>query len=332
MSDNNRPTTKSEPDASPGEFDFAKSAAENPRIKRRSLQASQTAPLRPAAGAPPAAQELAREAPSLSAAAAKPEFHPPSDDDSDVEINPAVKVARPSSIRPGSASPATPASRPPSARSATRPSPTSKPTPSPHGTRPATLYYSSGQRKDKEETPPMKSTPTASPASPSPTVPVRSAASTPRPTTVVDYRTNVDRQSREQKSVGGVLAILVYSLIGFFVVGAALAGYGAYVVSVQLHQQSVTVSDLDNRFSAENKELNVKLATTLDTLAQAQAQIGREQELILKQQEAINRLMAANADTASALRVEKQARADETSSLRARVRDLEYRGPTTQRY
>jgi septal ring factor EnvC (AmiA/AmiB activator) len=149
---------------------------------------------------------------------------------------------------------------------------------------------------------------------------------------VVDYRTNVERQSREQKSVGNVLAIAVYALIGFFVVGAGLAGYGAHVIFVQLHQQSVTVSDLDNRFSEENKELNAKLATTLDTLTQAQAQIGREQELILKQQEAINQLMTVSAANTSALRQEKQARADETAQLRAQLKRLEYSGPTTQRY
>ncbi len=149
---------------------------------------------------------------------------------------------------------------------------------------------------------------------------------------MVDYRTNVDRQAREQKSVGGVLTLLVYSLIGFFVVGAGLAGYGAYVVSVQLHQQSVTVSDLDNRFSAENKALNARLAAAQDTLAQAQAQIGREQELILKQQEAINQLLTLSANNASALRQEKQARAEETAQLRTRVKNLEYTGPSTRKY
>ena len=72
-------------------------------------------------------------------------------------------------------------------------------------------------------------------------------------------------------------------------------------------------------------DLNAKLAATQDTLAQAQAQIARQQDLILRQQEEINRLIAATNDNADALKAEKQARAQETASLRARVRDLENR-------
>jgi hypothetical protein len=132
--------------------------------------------------------------------------------------------------------------------------------------------------------------------------------------------------------VGGLLAILVYSLIAFFVLGAALAGYGAYVVSVQLHQQSVTVSQLDAKYAAANKDLDAKLASTLDTLTQAQSQIDRQQELILRQQETINKLLSATQETAAAVRQEKQTRAEETASLRERVKDLEYQTTTTRKY
>ena len=346
MPENQIPATQPEPDVAPGEFNFDKPPEENPRMRRRSLKAKPAGLLTPSGGIPPAARELEREAPPLSAErtqAAKPR----SRENADVKIEPAVKITGPAPAPPKvTPSPATTPSRPASGTTTTTkattatPASISGPASSPHGTRPATLYYSSQPRKDKEASAPMKTIPTTNPASsssasPTGTLPsslTRSAASSPRPATTTDYRANMERQAREQKSVGSILAYVVYALIGCFVVGAALAGYGAYVVSVQLHQQSVTVSDLDARYAAANKDLNAKLAATQDTLSQAQAQITRQQDLIVKQQEDLNRLIAATNDNASALRAEKQARAQETANLRAEVRDLGNRAPFTQKY
>ena len=368
MPENQIPATQPEPGAAPGELNFAKPAEENPRIRRRSLKAKPGGLIKPPGGMPPAARELEREAPPLSAEqAVKPrdisevavtegrdprataqkdpraeiagyQQKPKQDSTQEVKSAPAVKIAAPAppKVTPSPAttlspSPASGGAIPKATTATPAPTSTSSPSTSPHGTRPATLYYSSHHRKDKEAPSPMKTIPTATPApsSSATTLPsslARSAASSPRPATTVDYRANVERQAREQKSVGSILAYVVYALIGCFVVGAALAGYGAYVVSVQLHQQSVTVSDLDARYAAANKDLNAKLAATQDTLGQAQAQIARQQDLIVKQQEELNRLIAATNDNASALKVEKQARTQETAALRARVRDLEYRG------
>jgi hypothetical protein len=142
----------------------------------------------------------------------------------------------------------------------------------------------------------------------------------------------VERQSREQKSVGDILSVLVYTLIGLFVVGASLSGYGAYVLSKQIQQQSVTVGDLDKRVTDENRVLSDQLKTTMANLSEAQSVIAREQDMIVKQQEMINKLIAAAQDNAAAIKAERATRADETSSIRARLRDLEYRGPTTQKY
>jgi hypothetical protein len=282
----------------------------------------------PVQGVPPSARELEHEAPPLSSAQARPEYQPdpPPDDEKPAEIKKIIEPARPA---PSSI----PASKP-STSTVTRPTSTaSKPTTSPHGTRPATLYYSSGPRKDKEETTPsMKTTPSASPAPTPSTSPPRSTASTLRTASVSDFRSNVERQSREQKSVGDLLSILVYTLIGLFVLGASLSGYGAYVLSKQIQQQSVTVGDLDKRVTDENLALSDQLKTTMTTLSEAQAQIGREQELILKQQETINKLISATQDNANAIKSERATRADETLSIRERLRDLEYRGPTTQKY
>ena len=183
----------------------------------------------------------------------------------------------------------------------------------------------------------MKSIPTASTTSSSnaaaaPTI-ARSATASARPATSVDYRANVDRQSREQKSVGSILNYVVYGLIAFFVISAGLAIYGADVIFKQLHDQSMTVSDLDARYAAANADLTTKLTATQDLLAQTQAQVARQQDLIVKQQEELNHLIAVTTDNASAIKQEKQSRAQETANLRARVKDLENtRGTFTQKY
>ncbi len=135
----------------------------------------------------------------------------------------------------------------------------------------------------------------------------------------------MERQSREQKSVGNILSYIVYGLIAIFVICAGLAAYGADVIFAKLHDESTTVSDLDQRYAAENKVLTTNLATIQESLIQAQAQITRQQDLIVRQQEELNRLIAATNDNLNALKAEKQARNQETASLRERVRDLENR-------
>ena len=147
----------------------------------------------------------------------------------------------------------------------------------------------------------------------------------------MDYRANVERQAREQKSVGNILAYVVYALIAFFVLSAGLAGYGAHIIFKQLDDQSVTVSDLDKKYTDANQVLTAKLTATEDTLATAQAQIARQQDIILKQQEDINKLIAATNDNTAAARTERATRAQETANLRERVRELENKA-TTQKY
>jgi Flp pilus assembly protein TadB len=144
----------------------------------------------------------------------------------------------------------------------------------------------------------------------------------------------VERQSREQKSVGNILSYLVYGLLAFFVIGAALAGYGVYTLSRQINEESVTVSDLDQRYAKANTDLATKLAQTQDSLNAAQGQITRQQDLIVKQQDAINRLITSVNDTTNAVKAEKLSRAQETAALRSRVRELESKeaAATTQKY
>jgi hypothetical protein len=169
------------------------------------------------------------------------------------------------------------------------------------------------------------STPTPSTAAPSSTVSTYRATpgATPRASTASDFRANIDRQSREQKSVGDVLAYVVYAIGALLIIGAGLAIYGGYVLSQQIHQQSVTMSDLDARYAAENKSLTDALGTTNDSLSQAQGQIRRQEEMIARQQDTINKLVITNDEIVAALKQERLTRASETTNLRARVRALE---------
>ena len=121
----------------------------------------------------------------------------------------------------------------------------------------------------------------------------------------------------------GIIAIIVYTLVGLFAVGTLLAGYGAYAISRQIHKQSITLTDLDSRYAAENHELTLQLQATNDSLARSNALIARQQDMLGKQQEALTRLANEAEATNAAWRQERQARAAETASLRARVRDLE---------
>ena len=144
---------------------------------------------------------------------------------------------------------------------------------------------------------------------------------------VHDYRANVDRQSREQKSVGNILSFIVYGLVAIFVLGAILAAYGGYAITRQIHQQSLTISDLDSRYGAANQALSAQLKASNDSLTQAltqtQAQITRQEALLVRQQDTINKLSSdADADVA-ALRQERTARSTEAATLRARLRLLE---------
>jgi len=225
--------------------------------------------------------------------------------------------------------------------------------PSPHGTRPATLYYTSPPRKEASDS--MKTTPSASPngtattsstsnasasrpassastAAASTTRPAPTAAATRPANSSFDYRANVERQSREQKSVGNILAYFVYGLVAVFILGAILAGYGAYTINKQLHDQSTSISSLDDKYTEKVNLLTTELASTQDQLTQSQAQVTRQQELLTKQEEEIGQLRAAlaasNAASAEAIHAEARIRAQEAAVLRARIRDLEYRTST----
>jgi hypothetical protein len=223
--------------------------------------------------------------------------------------------------------------------STSRPASTPQSTPNrPTGTSNAGSGTTSHSTQQAPASRPAGSAPSGASAARTVSTTVAGPAASSRPGGVSDFRANIDRQSREQKSIGGILNLVVYALIAIFVCGAGLAAYGAHVIFRQLNAQSLTVSDLDSRYSAANQELNAQLKTAAQAVLELQTQVTREQDLALKQQDTIGKLQAALTTDTESLRQERSARATETSirisettALRGRLRALESRDQSTYR-
>jgi hypothetical protein len=370
MPENPSPAAKPEPNSEPIEFNFEKAGAEIPRIKRRSLKAKTPGPQ---AATPPPSSESApkttpaappKTTPASSAATPRPAASTNAEGDKPAPVNgngvtPAasgekVNIALTSHQKATAAVLAASEAR------------------SPHGTRPATLYYTSQPKKEatssmkpnstatsaatpvtsstRPATAPSATTSSAArpasagtaPASATrPAAATSSAASRPATAAVTpvtaarpsgggfDYRANVERQSREQKSVGSIISYVVYGLIAVFVIGAALATYGTVVIFGQLHDHATSISGLDAKYAQKDAELTKALLTTQDTLAQANTTLAQQRDLLTKQEEEISQLHAAintaSSASADAIRAEARARANEAAALKARIRDLEYK-------
>ena len=411
MPENPSPAAKPEPNSEPIEFNFEKPGSEIPRIKRRSLK-SKTPGLQ-AATPSPAARELESEAPPLSAEqAAKPsepaagtapvrsEPAPKTAPVAPPKTTPTAAAQRPVNATTSVASSSGQKSaiaegdKPSTAngngvtpvasgqkvnialtshQKATAAVLAASEARSPHGTRPATLYYTSQPKKEAASSMKPNSTATSattpvSSSSASATRPASAATSTTtaaarpataatsatrpattasataaRPATAAatptaatrpsgggfDYRANVERQSREQKSVGSIISYVVYGLIAVFVIGAGLATYGTVVIFDRLHDHATSISSLDDKYAQKDAELTKAIVTTQETLAQAKATIAQQQDLLNKQEEEISQLHAAintaSSASADAIHAEARARANEAAALKARIRDLEYK-------
>jgi hypothetical protein len=401
MPDNPSPSAKPDAPTEPIEFNFDKPAPDSPRLKRRSLKGKSSGlkPATPPVTArdleneapPLTAEQAAGLASPLPDTKEAPKLVPQS------QPRP-IPVAPPRTtpVVAGTAAPK-PANGLTSTAASTTTAPVQKPVPaapsstgqkvaitltspqkvttpaaagnttaakaatSPHGTRPATLYYTNATPQPRKEAPesmkpninasPSGATTTSSTSHASATRPAgtastasTTAASATRPAGTAaspasraaassfDYRANVERQSREQKSVGNILAYFVYGLIAVFVLGAILAGYGAYTINKQLHDESTSISSLDAKYTQKVDLLTTELSSTQDQLTQTQAQLTRQQDLLTKQEEEISQLRtaisAASSASADAIHAEARARAQEAAALRARIRDLEYRTST----
>jgi hypothetical protein len=366
MPENQIPATQPQAGSAAGEFNFANPESDTPRIKKRNLKTKVPGLIKPNPAALPAARELEREAPPVTAEqASKPVSVKTEEVMAKAASKPVVKAAEAPTAPPRTMPSTSSSAGPTPAKIASTATPSfstaTGPASSPHGTRPATLYYTSPARKaepakvepgkveapkvetkaepvkaepvTKAETPTsMKTIPTAASSSSNPRIATTATASTSRPSVNVDYRANVERQSREQKSVGSILSYVVYGLIAFFVISAGLALYGADVIFKQLHEQSSTVADLDAHYTKLTSDLSTKLSATQDQLTAAQSQITRQQDVILKQQEQLNQILTSTTANDAAIKAEKAARAQETATIRARLNKVEARTTAIQKY
>jgi len=141
-------------------------------------------------------------------------------------------------------------------------------------------------------------------------------ASAMRPPSVDDFRRNAERQSKEQKAVGSILAWVSYSLIGAVLLIAGLAGLGGWTLYRMIQKQSVTVAELDSHyqgeFAAVREQLSAEVLHLQGSLARTAERLEATSNLAIKQQETIKALLAQVEKQAGGLaRIQDQISANE---------------------
>ncbi len=136
---------------------------------------------------------------------------------------------------------------------------------------------------------------------------------------ISDFRKNAERQSKEQHAVGNVLTWIGYGLVAAVVLIAAMAALGGYTLKKMIDSQSVSIQQLDDRYSvqlAKSQEERTQMRTELDRMAE---QLATATNLMAKQQEQLKRTASSADDSAAILK----ARTREIIDLRNRVNRLE---------
>jgi hypothetical protein len=143
----------------------------------------------------------------------------------------------------------------------------------PRTTNMSTLFEES-KPKSKQPTPSVERTTESSSSNGG----FKSASKTPTAVPFTQYQQNVQRQSREQKAVGSLLSGVAIVLIGSIVLVAGLAGYGGWMLSKQIKQQSVTMAQLESKLNTDIQSLHENIlrvdatVESLNTQLQAQKQ------------------------------------------------------------
>lgn len=170
------------------------------------------------------------------------------------------------------------------------------------------------------------------PAKPTGPEPPRRAASRPagkltggpipsiRPGAPADFRRNVQRQVREQRTVGSILGIFVALIALLLVAGLCFAGYGAYILFQDLGAQKVSTSQMRSALRGDIEQLQA-------AQEKARKDLRIIQDALIDQQEDTARL----ADSVGfrldkiqdAVNEEQRARQSETLLLRRRAAELE---------
>ena len=127
---------------------------------------------------------------------------------------------------------------------------------------------------------------------------------TPTPQHIDDFRRNAERQKKEQKSFGNVLATVTYSILVAFILATFLAGYGGYVLFKKIETQRMSLAALDSRYAAEVMGLKEDLSRTHGEVSKLNETIAAQQEQIARLRAAIDRVNAEQFRNYSALKAQ----------------------------
>jgi hypothetical protein len=130
------------------------------------------------------------------------------------------------------------------------------------------------------------------------------------PPSINDFKRNAERQTREQRTAGSLLSIIVWVVVGGLFLVAGLAAYGGYVLSSQIKNQAVTVQQLQAKTEQDNADLREDLNRTRSALADVVNAVN-------KQQDRLNRLSVSLEETQAVVRAEKTNRQNLERRLRA---------------
>jgi hypothetical protein len=177
-------------------------------------------------------------------------------------------AAQPTPTRPAPEPARAPAPvRTPDPVSASKPAPAPSPAPRAETPKPAPTPAPPAARSSERA-----STPSQTSSTPERTMPT--------PHTIDDFRRNAERQSKEQKTFGNVLATITYSILIAFVLVTALAGYGGYILLKRIRTQETSLAELDHRYEAELVATKEDLKRTSNFAQQLQGDLARQQEQI----------------------------------------------------
>ncbi len=164
--------------------------------------------------------------------------------------------------------------------------------------------------------------------------------SSPRnPVGFSDYKGNVERQAKEQKSFGSVLSIVVYVLLAFVVTTAGLAGYGLYILKEQVSGQASTIHQLQDDEKVTTDALASRIGTLEQQLKDSQAQVDRQNEVLQQQEQKVNQILSdlhteaallvtattSIGNAGAAIAHEKNLRQNEVDDIREHIRHLDSR-------
>ncbi len=167
---------------------------------------------------------------------------------------------------------------------------------------------------------PSTETPSQSPKTTSNPSQPRTAMSNPpiRPSTITDFKRNIDQQKKEQRSFSNVLVTITYVVLIGLILVTGLAGYGARVFYLRLNQQANTLNELDRKYEAAVIDLNEDLKRSRSEIDKVNGQLARQQEQISVLRSSLDKaLIDARSDRASNAR--------EIASLLKQISDLEAR-------